>query len=134
MLVVVSTCDCLRSASLRDLIGEVRRRCRDRAERALIRAGDCVIDPVGSTAVWRGRRVALRPRELDVLLALAAAHPTGLTADDLWRLVWRRPEGEGDPHQARVYVHHLRRSLPGLVQHTGHRYRLAAAERRGAVA
>jgi len=132
----MSACTCLHQASLRDLIDELRKRCRDQAERAVIRVGDCAIDVAGATVCWRGRRVTLRPRELDVLVALAGAHPVGLTADDLLALVWRKADGDGDPHQARVYVYHLRRRLPGLLTRSegGHRYGIAPAERKGAVA
>lgn len=128
------TCTCMHQASLRDLIDELRRRCQEQAERAVIKVGDCTIDPAGSFACFRGRRVRLPRRELDVLVALACAHPIGLTAADLLQLVWRQPDG--DPHQARIYVYQLRRRLPGLIERLdgGHRYRIAQAERKGAVA
>lgn len=130
----MTSCTCLHSASLGDLISEIRRRAKEQTERAVIRVGDCAIDVAAATVLWRGRTTQLTSRQAEVLVALAGAHPVGLTADDIVQLVWQRDDV--DPHQARVYVYHLRRRLPGLLERLdgGHRYRIAPAARAGAVA
>lgn len=132
----MSACPCLQSAPLRDLVSEIRRRCRDRAERATIRVGDAVLDVGARWVSWRGREVALTVRECDVLVALAGAHPTGLTGPDLAALVWG-DEGDAGVNLARCYVRSLRLKVPGLIPyapHAGHRYRIAPAARKESAA
>lgn len=122
---------CLRSVPLDALIAEIRRRTRAMATRALVRVGpELSLDVSAPSATWRGRTVALTPRECSVLLAIAGAHPTGLSGLELAELVWAR---KPDVAAARVYVHQLRLKLPGLLTEltrTSHRYRLTAGARR----
>jgi len=132
----MSACDCLRSVPLGALIAAIRQRCRDQAEQATIRVGDAVLDVGDRCLWWRGRRVVLTIREVEVLTALAGAHPAGLTGADLGSLVWGEDRDDG-VRLARSYVRFLRVKAPGLIPYApvqGHRYRIAPAEGKGAVA
>jgi len=88
------------------------------------------------TALYNARRVVLTIREVEVLTALAGAHPAGLTGADLGSLVWGEDRDDG-VRLARSYVRFLRVKAPGLIPYApvqGHRYRIAPAEGKGAVA
>lgn len=98
----------------------------------ILRAGDLEIRPEEFTALANGSPVALTPRELALLIALARRPNRIVSRAELYSAVWRRPF-RGDNRSVDVYVGKLRqkleRALPSqrfIHTHFGFGYRFAA--------
>lgn len=101
----------LRTVPTDALFREIRRRCRGRPGPGVARLGDLSVDVGAGVAVWRGRVVRLQPREVEVLCALMAEHPHGLTRSEIARRIWDDAASAG----AAYYTSALRSKLPGLI-------------------
>jgi DNA-binding response OmpR family regulator len=96
-----------------------------------IRVGDLEIRPGEFTVLARGRPVALTPRELALLTALARRPNRIVSRAELYSAVWQRPF-QGDNRSVDVYVgklrHKLEEALPGqryIHTHFGFGYRFS---------
>ncbi len=93
-----------------------------------VQAGDLMVDPGRHVVEWQGSRIDVTPREFDVLLCLARAHPYMVTLDDLAR---QHFEAVADPHASvRVLIKRIRARLgesaePPIETVRGLGYRLA---------
>jgi DNA-binding response OmpR family regulator len=94
----------------RELIARLRAAVRTRELAARTRVGPVEIDRAHRQVTIEGRRIALSPREFDLLCALADAGGEAVSRADLLRRVWGL---EIDPHTNVVDVHasRLRRKL-----------------------
>jgi DNA-binding winged helix-turn-helix (wHTH) protein len=73
-----------------------------------------LIDDLGDTILWKGNRVAVRPREMELFQLLLAAHPALVTYNKLMRTIWPRGQID-DPYSAlQVHACNLRTRLAGL--------------------
>lgn len=101
--------------SMRELVARVRAILRrasrvDAAEARPVVAGALRIDPVYRQVTRAGREVALRPREMELLLYMAARPQRPLTRETLLRDVWGDDIGTG-PRTVDVHVRWLREKL-----------------------
>jgi DNA-binding response OmpR family regulator len=98
----------------------------------VLQTGDIEIHPDEFTALAAGRPLALTPRELSLLTALARRKDRIVSRAELYSAVWQRPF-KGDNRSVDVYVGKLRQkleeALPGqryIQTHIGFGYRFSA--------
>jgi len=121
--------------SPRELVARLRallRRARPAREPVTIEAGALVVDPGAHEARFEGRRLALTPREFD-LLAFLARHPGRVhSREELLRKVWGY-DYVGESRTVDVHVRRLRAKLggpPGVIETVlGAGYKLAVPSR-----
>jgi DNA-binding response OmpR family regulator len=98
----------------RELVARVKailRRAQRRARAtAPIHLGDVTIDPAGREVEVAGRGVALRPKEFDLLLALAEHRGIALSREQLLDLVWGY-DYYGETRTVDVHIAQLRKRL-----------------------
>ena len=101
----------------------LRRRANRRAqpeERAVLRFAALAIDPARRMVLVRGRALDLRPKEFDLLLALARAPGQVFTREQLLNKVWGY-DFEGLSRTVDVHVQHVREKVeaaggnPGVI-------------------
>src|SRR6266446_3689773 len=97
----------------------------------VLQMGDLEIHPDEFTALAEGRPLALTPRELALLTALARRPDRIVSRAELYSAVWQRPF-QGDNRSVDVYVGKLRHKLEEAVPdqryihtHFGFGYRFA---------
>jgi two-component system alkaline phosphatase synthesis response regulator PhoP len=100
----------------RELVARVRAILR-RSHRSVVResvvhVGDVTIDPARHEVTIAGRSVELRPKEFDLLLALAEHHGMVLSRDQLLNLVWGY-DFYGETRTVDVHIAQLRKKLVG---------------------
>jgi DNA-binding response OmpR family regulator len=81
-----------------------------REENAVREVGNTVVNPAGREALVNGRRVELRTKEFDLLLALVDHAHMVLSRDQLLDLVWGY-EFYGQTRTVDVHIAHLRDKL-----------------------
>jgi DNA-binding response OmpR family regulator len=100
----------------RELVARVKavlRRTRRAARpQAPIHAGDITVDPARHQVTVAGEPVNLRPKEFDLLLALAEHRGIVLSREQLLDLVWGY-EFYGETRTVDVHIAHLRKQLAG---------------------
>ena len=100
----------------RELVARVRailRRTRRAAQpQAPVHAGDVTVDPARHEVTVAGQPVELRPKEFDLLLALAEHRGIVLSREQLLDLVWGY-DFYGETRTVDVHVAHLRKKLTG---------------------
>jgi two-component system alkaline phosphatase synthesis response regulator PhoP len=98
----------------RELVARVRailRRTRRAAQpQAPVHAGDVTVDPARHEVTVAGQPVELRPKEFDLLLALAEHRGIVLSREQLLDLVWGY-DFYGETRTVDVHVAHLRKKL-----------------------
>jgi len=77
---------------------------------APLQVGDLTIDPAGRTVAIAGKTISLRPREFDILHALALEAGRVLTVEDLLNRVWGA-EYAGEAQNVYVYIRWLREKI-----------------------
>jgi DNA-binding response OmpR family regulator len=98
------------AARLRALV-----RRSDGDPRPLLQVGALCLDPAARSAVWRGVRVDLSPREFDLLLEFARSAGRWLSKEQLAQRLYGWDE-DVESNALEVHVHHLRRKLdPALI-------------------
>lgn len=80
------------------------------SDHAVLVLGDLMIDPSSRRSFVREREVSLRPKEFDLLLALATASGTALSRGDLMARIWDE-NWYGSTKTLDVTVANLRTSL-----------------------
>ncbi len=85
-------------------------------EPKLLQIGDLVIDPAAHTVTLAGKAVDLRPREFDILHALALEAGHVVSVDNLLSRVWGA-EYEGESQTVYVYIRWLREKIETDPQH-----------------
>jgi DNA-binding response OmpR family regulator len=100
----------------RELVARVkailRRSRRSVARESIVHVGDVTIDPARHEVTISGRSVELRPKEFDLLLALAEHHGMVLSRDQLLNLVWGY-DFYGETRTVDVHIAQLRKKLAG---------------------
>ena len=99
----------------------LRRRANRRAqpeERAVLRFAALAIDPARRMVLVRGRALDLRPKEFDLLLALARAPGQVFTREQLLNKVWGY-DFEGLSRTVDVHVQHVREKVEVAGGHPG---------------
>jgi DNA-binding response OmpR family regulator len=100
----------------RELVARVKailRRTRRAAQpQAPVHAGDVTVDPARHVVTVAGQPVELRPKEFDLLLALAEHRGIVLSREQLLDLVWGY-DFYGETRTVDVHVAHLRKKLAG---------------------
>jgi two-component system alkaline phosphatase synthesis response regulator PhoP len=100
----------------RELVARVkailRRSHRSVARESVVHVGDVTIDPARHEVTIAGRSVDLRPKEFDLLLALAEHHGMVLSRDQLLNLVWGY-DFYGETRTVDVHIAQLRKKLVG---------------------
>jgi two-component system, OmpR family, alkaline phosphatase synthesis response regulator PhoP len=100
----------------RELVARVKailRRIRRAAQpQAPVHAGDVTVDPARHEVTVAGQPVELRPKEFDLLLALAEHQGIVLSREQLLDLVWGY-DFYGETRTVDVHVAHLRKKLAG---------------------
>ena len=100
----------------RELVARVKailRRTRRAAQpQAPVHAGDVTVDPARHEVTVAGQPVELRPKEFDLLLALAEHRGIVLSREQLLNLVWGY-DFYGETRTVDVHVAHLRKKLTG---------------------
>lgn len=100
----------------RELVARVKailRRTRRAAQpQAPVHAGDVTVDPARHEVTVAGQPVELRPKEFDLLLALAEHRGIVLSREQLLDLVWGY-DFYGETRTVDVHVAHLRKKLTG---------------------
>jgi two-component system alkaline phosphatase synthesis response regulator PhoP len=100
----------------RELVARVKavlRRTRRAARpQAPVHVGDVTIDPARHEVTVAGQAVKLRPREFDLLLALAEHRGLVLTREQLLNLAWGY-DFYGETRTVDVHIAHLRKKLAG---------------------
>jgi two-component system alkaline phosphatase synthesis response regulator PhoP len=100
----------------RELVARVKailRRSRRAVEReSVVHVGDVTIDATRHEVTISGQSVELRPKEFDVLLALAEHHGMVLSRDQLLNLVWGY-DFYGETRTVDVHIAQLRKKLVG---------------------
>ena len=92
------------------------------------------VDPIASVVEFRGKSYELRPRDVELVYAMARERLRGrkrLYARELAHLVWSGFEVEAALSNLRVTIAHVHQQIPGLILHSGHRglgYGLGIAE------
>jgi len=98
----------------RELVARVKailRRTRRAAQpQAPVHAGDVTVDPARHVVTVAGQPVELRPKEFDLLLALAEHRGIVLSREQLLDLVWGY-DFYGETRTVDVHVAHLRKKL-----------------------
>ena len=98
----------------RELVARVKailRRTRRAAQpQAPVHAGDVTVDPARHEVTVAGQPVELRPKEFDLLLALAEHRGIVLSREQLLDLVWGY-DFYGETRTVDVHVAHLRKKL-----------------------
>ncbi len=79
---------------------------------ATVHIGNVVIDPGSREVTIEGRRVEMRPKEFDLLLALAEHKRLVLSRERLLQLAWGY-DFAGQTRTVAVHVGHLRKKLAG---------------------
>jgi two-component system, OmpR family, phosphate regulon response regulator PhoB len=135
---VGADCYLVKPVSGRELAAHVRAVLRrgDTRPAAVMRVGPLAIDPIRRTVHVAGVPVRLRPKELDLLIVLAASVGRVWRRSDLLSAVWgyRRPV---EVHTRTVDVHVMRlraklgRAADQVETVSGAGYRLTAPRRRG---
>lgn len=105
---------------LQELLARVEALCRRAARRegraAQIRLGDASLDVAARRLTRRGKEIALRPREMDLLLALVSRRGQVVSRETLLASVWRYAPGIVT-RTVDAHVAELRRALePDLDQ------------------
>jgi two-component system alkaline phosphatase synthesis response regulator PhoP len=100
----------------RELVARVKAILR-RARRAVrseapVHMGDVTIDPARHEVTAAGQPVKLRPKEFDLLLALAEHRGIVLSREQLLNLVWGY-DFYGETRTVDVHIAHLRKRLAG---------------------
>ena len=81
-----------------------------------LHAGELVLDPAARTVTLAGTRVALAPREFDLLQALMLSAGRVLSREQLQQRLYSWGQ-EVESNAIEVHIHHLRRKLrPGLIE------------------
>ena len=100
----------------RELVARVkailRRSHRSVVRESVVHVGDVTIDPARHEVTIAGRSVDLRPKEFDLLLALAEHHGMVLSRDQLLNLVWGY-DFYGETRTVDVHIAQLRKKLVG---------------------
>jgi two-component system alkaline phosphatase synthesis response regulator PhoP len=100
----------------RELVARVkailRRSHRSVVRESVVHVGDVTIDPARHEVTIAGRSVELRPKEFDLLLALAEHHGIVLSRDQLLNLVWGY-DFYGETRTVDVHIAQLRKKLVG---------------------
>jgi DNA-binding response OmpR family regulator len=100
----------------RELVARVKailRRTRRAARpQAPVHVGDLTIDPARHEVIVAGQPVRLRPKEFDLLLALAEHRGIVLSREQLLNLVWGY-DFYGETRTVDVHIAHLRKRLGG---------------------
>ncbi len=100
----------------RELVARVKailRRTRRAAQpQAPVHVGDLTIDPARHEVIVAGQPVELRPKEFDLLLALAEHRGIVLSREQLLSLVWGY-DFYGETRTVDVHIAHLRKRLGG---------------------
>jgi two-component system alkaline phosphatase synthesis response regulator PhoP len=100
----------------RELVARVkailRRSHRSVVRESVVHVGDVTIDPARHEVTVAGRSVELRPKEFDLLLALAEHHGMVLSRDQLLNLVWGY-DFYGETRTVDVHIAQLRKKLVG---------------------
>ncbi len=100
----------------RELVARVKailRRTRRAARpQAPVHVGDLTIDPARHEVIVAGQPVELRPKEFDLLLALAEHRGIALSREQLLNLVWGY-DFYGETRTVDVHIAHLRKRLGG---------------------
>ena len=100
----------------RELVARVKailRRTRRAARpQAPVHVGDLTIDPARHEGIVAGQPVELRPKEFDLLLALAEHRGIVLSREQLLNLVWGY-DFYGETRTVDVHIAHLRKRLGG---------------------
>ena len=100
----------------RELVARVKailRRTRRAARpQAPVHVGDLTIDPARHEVIVAGQPVELRPKEFDLLLALAEHRGIVLSREQLLNLVWGY-DFYGETRTVDVHIAHLRKRLGG---------------------
>ncbi len=100
----------------RELVARVKailRRTRRAARpQAPVHVGDLTIDPARHEVTIAGQPVELRPKEFDLLLALAEHRGIVLSREQLLNLVWGY-DFYGETRTVDVHIAHLRKRLGG---------------------
>ena len=117
----------------RELVARVRAVLRRTGRRVRtegpVHVGDVMIDTARHEVVVSGRPAALRPKEFDLLLAMAEHRGIVLSREQLLDLVWGY-DFYGETRTVDVHIGHLRRKLSGsnvgIETVTGVGYKLVA--------
>ncbi len=100
----------------RELVARVKailRRTRRAARpQAPVHVGDLTVDPARREVTIAGQPVGLRPKEFDLLLALAEHRGIVLSREQLLNLVWGY-DFYGETRTVDVHIAHLRKRLGG---------------------
>jgi len=100
----------------RELVARVkailRRTQRSAQPQTPVRAGDVTIDPARHEVTVAGQPVELRPKEFDLLLALAEHQGLVLSREQLLDQVWGY-DYYGETRTVDVHIAHLRKRLTG---------------------
>jgi len=100
----------------RELVARVkailRRTRRATHTEAPVHVGDVTIDPARHEVTVAGQSVELRPKEFDLLLALAEHRGLVLSREQLLNLVWGY-DFYGETRTVDVHIAHLRKRLAG---------------------
>jgi two-component system alkaline phosphatase synthesis response regulator PhoP len=100
----------------RELVARVkailRRSQRSVVRESVVHVGDVTIDPARHEVTVSGRSVELRPKEFDLLLALAEHQGMVLSRDQLLNLVWGY-DFYGETRTVDVHIAQLRKKLVG---------------------
>jgi DNA-binding response OmpR family regulator len=88
----------------------LRRTRRAAQPQAPVHAGDVTVDPARHEVTVAGQPVELRPKEFDLLLALAEHRGIVLSREQLLDLVWGY-DFYGETRTVDVHVAHLRKKL-----------------------
>jgi two-component system alkaline phosphatase synthesis response regulator PhoP len=100
----------------RELVARVKailRRSRRAARpQAPVHVGDVTVDPARHEVTVAGQPVELRPKEFDLLLALAEHRGIVLSREQLLNLVWGY-DFYGETRTVDVHIAHLRKRLAG---------------------
>ena len=96
-------------ARVKAILRRIRRATRPQAP---IHAGSLTIDPARHEVTIAGQPVKLRPKEFDLLLALAEHRGIVLSREQLLNLVWGY-DFYGETRTVDVHIAHLRKKLTG---------------------
>jgi DNA-binding response OmpR family regulator len=96
-------------ARVKAILRRTRRAVRPQAP---VQVGDLTVDPARHEVTVAGRRVELRPKEFDLLLALAEHRGLVLSREQLLELVWGY-DFYVETRTVDVHIAHLRKRLAG---------------------
>jgi two-component system alkaline phosphatase synthesis response regulator PhoP len=122
--------------SPRELVARLKallRRAQPGKAGGTIEVGDLKVDTLAREAIWKGKLLALTPREFELLAFLASRPGRVSTRDELLRKVWGY-DYVGETRTVDVHVRRLRQKLgrrSGLIETvTGSGYKFAPKARR----